>query len=90
MAVLLSGPLLRLAGSPNWVLVCWAFALGFLLLVAVFGFVYFMFKDPDMLRSERFSLEKMAIEKGLYGDNIQGQIAFDSLVKALKKLDHRK
>lgn len=33
-----------------------------------------MWRAPDSLRSERFSLQKMAIEKGLYGDSLVGTV----------------
>ena len=36
------------------------------------GYIYFAVKNPDALRSERFTLSKMAIEKNLIGDNIFG------------------
>lgn len=33
---------------------------------------YFMTKNPDALRSEKFTIQKMAIERGLIGDSTQG------------------
>ena len=44
---------------------------------ALFGiaFLYFMLKSPDALRSESFELEKMAMERGLFGDSLQGLVA---------------
>ena len=47
------------------------------LLLFGFGYVFFMFKDSDALRSERYSLSKMAIEKGLIGDDIKGLLSAD-------------
>jgi hypothetical protein len=41
-------------------------------LLYIFSYIFFMFKDKDALRSEKFFLEKMALEKGLIGDNIHG------------------
>ena len=35
----------------------------------IFAFVYCLLNDRDALRSEKFSLRKMEIEKGLYGDS---------------------
>ena len=40
----------------------------------LFRFMFCLFKDRDALRSERFSLRKMEIEKGLYGDSDLGLI----------------
>lgn len=36
------------------------------------AYIYFMFKNPDALRSETFTLRKMAIEKSLHGDDLTG------------------
>jgi hypothetical protein len=43
----------------------------FLLLFLV-SYIYFGIKNPDYLRSEQYSLSKMAIERGLLGDNLTG------------------
>lgn len=41
------------------------------LMFAVF-FVMFALKNPDALRSESYTLSKMAMEKGLFGDHAAG------------------
>lgn len=48
----------------------------FCLLIAIFLFSYIfcLVKNPDWLRSEKFSIEKMAIEKGFVGDSTVGVI----------------
>ena len=59
------------AGAPDWLL---RWLMGLIVGDAgLFGiaFVYFMFKNPDALRSESFELEKMAMERFL-GDSLQG------------------
>ncbi len=38
------------------------------------SYFYLLCKDRDALRSERYSIQKLAIEKGLYGDNIMGTV----------------
>ena len=90
IAAFSSGPLFFLADSPNWVLICWAIALGFLLLIGGIGFIFFMLKHPDMLRSERFNIQKMALERGLFGDNIQGAIEDLSGLKILNEMRKKK
>lgn len=57
---------------PNWV--GKVFVGSSLLIVGIFlfSYIYFMFTDKDALRSERFSLQKMAIERGLVGDDSRG------------------
>ena len=61
-------------GAPAWF--CYLLAGVILLAVLLFFFAYAfcLFKDRDALRSERFSLRKMEIEKGLYGDSDLGLI----------------
>ena len=60
------------ASAPEWLLK-WLVALivGDAVLFGV-AFIYFMFKSPDALRSESFELEKMAMERGLFGDSLHG------------------
>jgi hypothetical protein len=64
--------LLLLAKAPNWLLVFDAIALGATLALYVFSYIYCLLKDRDALRSERYSLEKMAIEHGIFGDSETG------------------
>jgi len=45
-------------------------------LLYFFTYIYFMFKDPDALRSEKFTLQKLFIER-FYGDDIHGRIKED-------------
>lgn len=47
-------------------------AAGVTTLIYVGSFLYLLINNPDALRSERFTLEKLAIEKGLYGDDLTG------------------
>lgn len=35
-------------------------------------YIYCLRKNPDALRSETFSIQKMALEKGVYGDSTSG------------------
>ena len=44
----------------------------FIFFIVVYS--YFMVKNPDALRSEKFTLSKMAIERSITGDNISGFI----------------
>jgi len=60
------------AHAPMWVVGLISAFAGIVLTVYLFGYIYFMFKNPDALRSERFTLSKMAIEKSIVGDTLQG------------------
>jgi hypothetical protein len=42
---------------------------GFAALVFLGTFVFFAVKDPDLLRSESYSIQKLAIQKGIVGDD---------------------
>jgi hypothetical protein len=60
------------AKAPDWVLVGLLLAAGVVLTVFLGAYIYFLVRDPDALRSEQFTLSKMAIEKGMIGDNVAG------------------
>ena len=45
----------------------------------VIAYAYFAITAPDSLRSERFTLSKMAIEHSSKGDNLVGLIGSDLL-----------
>ena len=51
--------------------------------VAVMGYMaayfYLMIKDRDALRSERYSIQKLAIEKAIVGDNLSGTLQTDEI-----------
>jgi len=66
------------ARAPDWALIgLGGFAAIFLVIYAV-AFVFLLFTDRDSLRSEKYSLHKMAIEHGLYGDNSTGLLDTDN------------
>ncbi len=58
--------------APNWVLILIAIMLGLTVALFLASYGYYALKKPDALRSERFTLSKMAIEKNLIGDNTTG------------------
>lgn len=62
------------AGAPSWLLIgLGGFAATFLLIYAV-SFVALLIYDRDALRTEKYNLHKMAIERGVYGDSEIGMI----------------
>lgn len=44
------------------------------LMVYLGSYIYLLMANPDALRSERYSLKKMELEKGIYGDSLTGEI----------------
>lgn len=66
--------------------------LGILLVLSVVGYLgayaYLMFSNPDALRSERFTLNKMAIERSVVGDTLKGFISPEThTTKSLEAVD---
>lgn len=60
--------------SANIVLTGFFVLLVISVLVYLGSYIYLLKTNPDALRSERYSLEKLAIEKGVYGDNLIGEV----------------
>ena len=60
--------------SPKWVLQFLGLILALLFLLYICSYIYLIRTDKDALRSESFTLSKMAIEKGLVGDDLTGLI----------------
>ena len=62
-----------------------AVAVGIVLAVFIFGFIYLLFKNPDALRSEHYSLSKLAMEKGLLGDSVRGLLESQTVLSTATK-----
>ena len=76
-------PTALIAGSPQWLMIVLASCLGIMFLTFIGSYLFLLANDRDALRSEHFSLSKMAIEKGLVGDNVTGLIEDKENVKNL-------
>ena len=57
---------------PNWFSYIIACMVIITFIVLLFAFVYCLLYDRDALRSEKFSIRKMEIENGFYGDSDSG------------------
>ncbi|MBY7853068.1 hypothetical protein KW429_05075 [Vibrio fluvialis] len=57
---------------PLWILICFMCFIAIAFILFCGAYVYFMVKDPDALRSEKFNIEKMAIQHGMLGDSNSG------------------
>jgi hypothetical protein len=66
-------------GLPLWALVVLAVFVCLAGLLYLGAYLYFMMKNPDALRSEQYAINKLAIEKQLVGDNVQGVMTADHL-----------
>jgi len=58
---------------PSWVGTSLLIGVGVAVCLYIFSYLYCLFKDRDALRSEKYSIQKIAIEK-LAGDDQQGLI----------------
>ncbi len=74
-------------GVARWIVTLLAIGMAVMLVLFVFTYLFFMFKNPDVLRSEHFHLSKMAIERGLIGDNLHGLIEEDAQGKQSLQLE---
>jgi hypothetical protein len=73
LVILLGGVLGSVAsGAPRWLTIGLAICVFALVALFIAAYVYFMLTDPTPLRSESYSLSKMALERGLMGDNLSG------------------
>ena len=66
--------LLAYVSAPQWLLIVTACLLIAAITLYFIAFGFCLIKDRDALRSENYSLHKMAIEHGLIGDSITGVI----------------
>jgi hypothetical protein len=63
---------LQATHAPPWLSVFLAVAFGLAFLCTLAAYAYFMVINSDALRSEKFVIDKLSIEKGLVGDNATG------------------
>lgn len=76
LAILLSGTMTSFyINTPQWLGLTLLVLSVITFLLYFYAYVYFMHNDRDALRSEKYSLEKMAIQRGLIGDDISGVLS---------------
>jgi hypothetical protein len=63
--------------TDKWIVVMLGILLGIAVLLFLAAFVYFACKNPELLRSEKYVIQKMAIEQGLIGDDLSGYVKID-------------
>jgi hypothetical protein len=67
----------RMPTVPGYVLVSLTIFAGAVLVASVVAYFILLFRNPDALRSEKFVLSKMAIEKSSMGDSLRGFVDTD-------------
>ena len=72
-AAVLSAFLIALYEKPPiWILEMLGVFAGLLILSLMTSYFILLFKNPDALRSEKFHLSKIAIERSITGDDLAG------------------
>jgi hypothetical protein len=79
-----------LARLPIWLVYTTGVSLFAVIALFMFVYLYFMFHNPDALRSEHFNLSKLAIEKGLIGDSLHGVSDSQPLNTAMMNTEEQK
>lgn len=76
LAAILSSALFGafIAHAPNWATISIMVALCLSVFMYLAAYIFFMIRSPDALRSEKFTLSKLAIEHSAKGDNLSGLI----------------
>jgi hypothetical protein len=67
-----------------WVECMFAIFAGLAMALYLFSYAFCLFKDRDCLRSETYTIQKMAIERGFVGDSLTGMIPADRDAKMLR------
>ena len=88
VAMTLAGSIVAFGSTaPIW----FTTILGILCLVAIclyfLAYIYFGLTDKDSLRSEKFSIQKLAIQKGFIGDDQTGYVKLPDNQPSLPAID---
>lgn len=75
LSILFAGLVACLGLSPpGWIILILGVAVGVVIVIFIIMYIVFAIQSPDALRSEKFYLTKLAIEKSIKGDSIIGLI----------------
>jgi len=58
--------------APAWMITVFGVLIAVTVIVYIGGYSYFAYTNPESLRTEKYSLDKMAIERSVRGDNLSG------------------
>ncbi|WP_460095891.1 hypothetical protein [Pseudomonas sp. S3_C01] len=65
---------------PVWISYIFAFFIVLTMSLYLFSYVYCLYKQPDALRSETYSIQKLAIQRGFVGDDKTGLVPVERSV----------
>lgn len=74
------------AHAPDWLLIGIGLSAAVIVLIYVGSYLFLLVVDRDALRSESFALSKLAISKGLVGDNLSGMREPEALESSPKPM----
>lgn len=81
MAVCIAGVFATFHFSfPVWSSYFFAFFTFVTMSIYLMSYLYCLLKTPDALRSETYSIQKLAIQKGFVGDDLTGVVAVERTV----------
>lgn len=63
-------------GLDKWLVIMFGILDGVAILAYIGFYFFFALKDPELLRSEKYTIQKMAIQHGFIGDDISGFVKF--------------
>ena len=94
LASICAGSLIALVEfkAAIWLLILFAIFLSVTVALYLWAYVYCLLTDKEALRTEKYSIQKMAIEKGYYGDSTVGTFPVDqqSLLNAPASKEEQK
>lgn len=64
--------------APIWLIIIFSILSSLSALLFIFAYVYCLLNNPDSLRSEKYTIQKMAIQKGFWGDDIAGAVKIET------------
>ncbi|MEX2263540.1 MAG: hypothetical protein WD696_16405 [Bryobacteraceae bacterium] len=64
-------------GAALWIQIVFGVGVGSSLVLYLGAYAFCLAKDRDALRSETFSIQKLAIQRGFIGDSLKGALDID-------------
>ncbi|MCP1489360.1 hypothetical protein J3D48_005673 [Pseudomonas fluorescens] len=62
---------------PPWITILFSIFAAITMFLYLIAYLYCLIKDRDALRSETYSIQKMVVERGFVGDDINGSLPVD-------------
>jgi hypothetical protein len=91
IAMLLSATVWSGRSDTNqWLVVMLAIFSGIAIATYIGFYIYFALKDPELLRSEKYTIQKMAIQHGFIGDDASGFFKVTQIVNTPLLTDSKK